>query len=280
LPQAKDFGLVMTIGIAVKSTDGAIVMVSDRMLSIDDYTQAADDGMLKTRSLSAYWAALFSAEDTGSILPIIELSRARMRAKNGESHKGVMDAVSAAYQQQYRDEVTALYLAKYGINDVREFRKKGLSEFGESKFAEIAQRIDDFDLKLHLMVCGFDPKGTTPHIFQIVNPGRIIDRDPLQYWAIGAGAWVALASLNSRPFYNQNLANAVYRACEAKFCSETVGSVGRSTTVFVLHHSGRYKVLTAEKIEDLRNEWEETLKQPVPKGAEQIIERTIKFDDD
>lgn len=265
-PILADLGLEVTIAIAACATfDQFIVTVSDRRITIDDYAiPAADDGALKGVKITDRWGCLFSADDIGPIPRLVWTAASLLEGK--EDHlEYVRNAVSEAYQRQIHDEVVALHLSRYGIKSVQEFRDNGFKQFGEKIFGKLTEKIDSFDLGIDLLVFGFDPAGQ-PHIFQVENPGRPIDRDLITYWAIGSGANMALSALADRASHLEAEQPEVilYRLCEAKFSAETARAVGKTTSAMVMLNTGEIRIVSNQLIQKIRKSWEAKRREPPP----------------
>jgi hypothetical protein len=267
-----DFGFDVTIAIAaITVPDGYIVTVADRMLSYGDITQAEDNATLKSRRIAKHWALMFSAADANLFLPTVKLIEGRL--EDGEHElQTVQRAVSNVYEQMFDREFTSKYLVRYGFDNIGDFRKVGLEQFGNQKFQEICEAIDKFELGIELLCYGYD-KRKQPHIFQVSNPGSVTNHDLLGYAVIGSGYWMASASLRRRPL-PPDLEAVIYRLLEAKFSAETASGVGKSTTVMTMNSEAKLGAMGSGAISKVRDIWEQTLKTPEPPDAIQVIAKT------
>lgn len=155
-----------------------------------------------------------------------------------------------------------------------DFRQSGYQAFGPQVFAELNSEIRDFSLGINLLVCGFDSIGF-PHIFEITEPGEVIDHDLAGYAAMGSGAQMAMGVLSPRPIRRLPWRDMVYRLCEAKFTSETATGVGRSTAVHVTFYHGIREFLRPIHLEQLRHIWETQRAISVPIEAAEIIQKAL-----
>jgi hypothetical protein len=188
----------MTVGIAAITGSGEhIVAVSDRMISSDGLIQAADNATLKQRKIANTWALMFSAVDSNIFLPIansvvIQLKRAEQHTLNV-----VQEAVLLGYQNQFDNEFSSTTLNRYNIPSINSFMNIGLVQFGSERFSQICDQIATFDLGIDLLGYGFDADKTA-HIFEVCNPGKIINHVLLGYAVTGSGSWMAMAALRRK----------------------------------------------------------------------------------
>jgi hypothetical protein len=275
-PTPAELGLDVTIAMAAITTpDGYIVTVSDRMISYDDVTQAVDNATIKAQGIAKNWGAMFAAADARLFMPIVGKAADRLRNLGEEAPSSadiVKREVAGAYQDIFEAEFTARHLSRLRFRSIDEFRKNGLSELGPDVFGEIFHELSKFDLGIQLLCYGFSGNGY-PNIFQIENPGRVTEENIFKYAVIGSGYWMASASLRRRPLTG-DLADTIYRLLEAKFSAETATGVGRATTVMTFDASWAFGAMTSGDIDKIRNIWSDTLKQPEPVPAIEIIERS------
>jgi hypothetical protein len=263
----------MTIGIAAITGDRKhIVTGSDRLLSSSEGVVQGIESTLKARRIAKSWALMFSATDANLFMPI--LGKVMDRLGNVEDSyeldlKNVQNVVVDVYREEFDATFTSRYLVRYGFKSIADFRLVGLSQFGDQKFQEICDTIDKFDLGIQLLAYGFDQE-KKPHLFQVDNPGQIIDNDLLGYAVIGSGFYMASASLHRKrmPYH---LAPLIYRVLEAKFSAETAPGVGKRTALFWMGDDGESGSMGYGSIDKIRGIWEETLNAPEPQAAIDII---------
>jgi hypothetical protein len=245
------------------------------MISSNDYFQAVDSAAFKIKGFTDRWAMVFSG-DANLFLPMLEnsIDEHHLQSLNYEldSVDHIQNIVSDVYRKFFDKEFTAMYLSIYGFKNIAEFRTKGLCQFGEKKFYEICNCIDEFDLKMSLLCFGFSPDNV-PHIFEVQNPGRVINHDFMQYGVIGSGFYMATASLRRRHL-TWNLKETIYRVLEAKFSAETASGVGKKTLLVTMDKDGNLGTMDRNEIEKIRNIWEKTLLESDPRDAIEIISRT------
>ena len=270
----------MTIIIAAKTIPpDYIVTVSDRMISRGGMVQATDNATVKTRRIAESWGLMFSATNANLFLPIMKQTCNELGDfKQRYSVETVTEAVSQAYIKIFDKLVTSTYLAQFDYNSISNFRSNGLKELGPEITERIFNTINQFDVGVSLLGYGFDADDQ-PHIFQVESPGVVIDHDLLGYAAIGSGETMAEASL-CRKHLTGDFESTIYRLLEAKFCAETAPGVGRSTTVVTMNAKGETGWITSRahgspgEIEQIRSIWEETLRDPDPPSAINIIKKS------
>lgn len=242
-PSPIEFGCTLTIGIAAITGDRRfIVTASDRMLSSSDGVVPATEDSLKARQIAKSWALMFAAEDANIFLPVVrqvweELIPTPEAEKKSYDLDEVQAVVADVYRNTFDATFTSKYLVRYGYKNIADFKATGFAQFGDQKFREICDAIDNFDLGLSLMAYGFDGK-KKPHIFQVENPATITDHNLLGYAVIGSGFYMATASLRRKKMPHF-LNPMIYRVLEAKFSAETAPGVGKDTILFWMTGDGK-----------------------------------------
>jgi hypothetical protein len=274
--------LYVTIGIAAKSNNNeCIVTVTDRRLSFDDQVPSVDSAVNKNWFIGKHWGALCAANDPCFLLPIIGRANHLLRERGSkESIEDVRVAMCDAYADTRREYVARLYLSKFGIASVEDFRDLGSSKLGKKLFWSLSRRIENDPLfDTTFLVYGYEPgsDGTPnmiPRMFEVNNPGVAFLFDHAQYRAIGSGAAIAMASLNLRPLEHLKPAQLIYRVLEAKFAAESSSAVGRSTLVLIANRGEPTTFLSFVTIEKIRKLWEHSRMAFPPDEINQLIVET------
>lgn len=249
-------------------------MVSDMMLSWEDALPATDDAAEKLLFVHDTWHALFSGSPS-PIHAVVGRIRARHAARPISGSTELEELAcwkrmcAEAYQAERSEQITDRFLSTYQMS-LEEFRREGYQSLGPVVFAEINNEIRNFNLGMTLLICGFDFKGF-PHIFEVHDPGEVIDHDYIGYAAIGSGMPMALSVLAARSIKRLSWSDLLYRACEAKFTSETATGVGKATLVMLRPSNGIDIILPTAHIEKLRTIWETQRAIPPPSEAIKII---------
>jgi hypothetical protein len=265
-----DLGMTVTIAMAAVSGD-YIVTVADKLISFGDVVQPSDN-ILKARGISNGWGMMFAANNANLFIPFNHIV---IRAlSDGRNTRYSVDQVKAvcvnAYQEMFNAEFSAQVLSRYRFDDISDFRKNGLAELGERNFASLLAQLHEFDLGISVIVFGHDEIGA--HVFQIANPGVVIDNDILGISVIGSGRFIAMGSLMARGAIKpSDLPTTIYRLLEAKFSAESASGVGRGTTCFTHHKDDILGALPAGHIEKVREIWQAQQKLPLPSDALSII---------
>ena len=267
----------MTIGIVARPPigHGFIVIVSDMRIASGIEIQGKEFATVKFARLAPHWGMTFSAEDIGYVTPIREKITSSLNGIGDRvTSAQVQAAVSDAYQTVRSEIVVQKYLKMYGFDWIDSFRRESKLAFGTKITSALMRDINSFDLKVQLLICGYD-ENCEIKFTQVSNPGICVDRSDLDAWAIGSGYYMAMASLNSRAAPEASVEAVVYRCCEAKFAAEFAG-VGRSTTVLVLYPDDGYSVLTTGEVESIRKIFETSRYRPVPIEAVKEIKSALK----
>ncbi len=278
------YGLDMTVAIVVfpKSKD-EIISISDARLSYGEIIPAADEGTMKNIKITKKWSMMFAAEDSTAFAPVLDKTMealATLELKPPQTAKflsrefrleEVMKATQQAYEKEFNERIFRDNLARFGFADIGEFRKFGYAEMGKDLYHEYSMKLAKFDLGLELLVYGFDQLGARS-VFEVANPGKIINHTMRGYAAIGSGTLMALAALNKKPL-GPTLPDAIYRILDAKFSAETAKDVGKTTHGISLNKKGENGYLTDDEVEKLHQIWEKDLARPHPKAAINIIKK-------
>lgn len=275
-----DWGIGVTVCVAVQAVFGEIVTVTDRMLTIGQGEFTAEGAANKSINLGKSWLALVAGRDVTSAPGLLRRIRRALEASPSETVDFVRSSLEEAYQAERRAVAAAEVLSPYGLT-LEQFLENGQAQFGEAGAAVIRQRLEQRDLGCQLLVCGHDPHEPDPerscHILSVNDPGVVADYDIPGYWAIGSGEYQALSALAHRHrFYRHLLPNAIYFACEAKFAAESALGVGRETWVTIRAPDGGMAFLSEKIVHDMRSEWERVGKPRKPVRALQILEKWAK----
>lgn len=272
----KQFGLNVTICIAGMTADGCIVTVSDRRLSYG-YYEATDDGLLKAQGLNENWGVLFAFDDPNPLGPmILEIRRLVRGLQNAHA---VTAAVEDTYLRHWEESAVAANLTRLGIHSLDEFRENGLKELGETIFRERLDAIEKHDLRLSMLIYGFDMEESgNPRLFQITNPGGVDDLNIVGFGVIGSGFYPAYADLTARGADGlANVNEAIYRLCAAKFRAETTEGVGKATTLMVFRPGGKMKQFLPAEVDKLREIWLAERAKTIPTEADDLITKRLKI---
>ncbi len=201
----RELGLGVTICIAATTDEGAIVTVSDRMISFGNDVQAPDNAALKALQISQRWGVLYTADDVSPVFPLVRNVRNRLRdIKNDPILKGldtinlslVKKVICQEYTAIFHQQVVERFLLKYGFSELQQFREIGLQQFGETKFLSILEEIDKFDLGVGLLVYGFDPVRTPLNkpVTLLRTRSRLAEpaKSRSRQWRMESGRWSEL----------------------------------------------------------------------------------------
>jgi hypothetical protein len=275
-PARAEFGLDVTIGI-VALANQYIVAVSDAMLSYDDIYPATDKGARKVMEVSGRWSVAFAGDPTAFKPMVIKIIRGLKDVDVQDQTAGLAQRVaSEAFSETLLEEFAARHLYQLGYRSVEQFKQDGRAELGDTIFEDYIRKLNSFDVDVDFLMFGL--VGRLPYLFEVQHPGRVVDGNVNGYAVVGSGYSMAMYSLR-RKHLSRDLPTVVYRLLEAKFSSETASGVGRSTRLVIVNRQGEQTEMDEEEIELIRRAWEETLKQPDPPAAVEIIEKSsaVKF---
>lgn len=258
-----------------------LVTICDRMLSYPDY--AVDDAAFKRFKIHPRWRAMFSGNDIGPVTPLARIVQEHLGNKEGHLEE-VADSFRNAFHQHSHLLAVDLILAKYG-HTLGSWRQKGLSEFGTEEFARINRQIEQVEVGVQFLVCGFSPQGQG-HIFTIQEdwtrgyPHVAIDHHDIDGFAlIGSGTTAALSSLLRKALPTLNLSELIYRACEAKMLAEKAPGVGKGTILSVLECKPCDNYVGERYLNpdwDLfRTIWQDEAQPPIPENAMHLLKEAL-----
>ena len=259
----------MTLCAAAIASDSTIVTVSDTLLT--GGTTSSDGCTAKMEPFAKDWIAMFSADDIGQCLPIIERARDYF-SNRANTVATARNAFKRAYQRHLVEMKTDAVLAGYGL-DMKTFLTSGKRRFTEKVFNDICGQLEATKAGCDFLVFGFDGS-KRPHIFKVSDPGTDCTFDKPGFCCIGSGAYAADAILH---YFEQTtlrtLSETVFNLCAAKFMAERSG-IGKDTYLFIKRPGTLSSSWTHGMLEDVRRAWETSGVPRVPNGILQTIERS------
>ena len=242
----------MTVCIAaICKAENALILASDRMISIGGY-MSADDLARKTEPLYYHWYSQFAANDISSVVPIHEAI-----GRVDECHVAlecIADMTKKAYKEQRLSQIEDEILGAYGLS-WEDFRENGKSRLNERDFEIVTERIRSYDLSLEMLVAGFDGE-SEPHIFAVSNPGKVSFHDKLGFWAIGSGQHLAMGSLFSGQYdIYDGLDKCIAQVLSANFAAESAEGVGDKTHCLVYTGKDESWLVPAKLHQAVKSGW-------------------------
>lgn len=269
-PKPADFGLNVTITLAcITVPDDVIVCVSDRKLSwAGDRIQADDNAIYKTLGLSMEWKLAYACDDIDMIFPIFQRTLDLLRPLGRVDGQEIRDIVHEAYVHVLQQDFFSSRLARFGYNDLADFKVRGQADLGPVYF-ELMRDLSKHSINVELIIMGYN-KQNQARMYGIDADARHTDYNLTKTAVIGSGYWTAQASLTRRPM-NYYLYPTIYRLLEAKFCAES-GTVGKRTTAILFGRDKIPAILKTEEIEEIRNAYDKTVTVDDPQEAMDFIE--------
>jgi transcriptional regulator with XRE-family HTH domain len=275
--QSRAWGLVVTIGIAVKPVQGDfIITVSDMRKAFSDNFLPTEWGDVKVAPLGTRWGFLFAGGQMGYARAIQRKALDVLGFDPNLTFDQVKDAVNEAYNATAEELIFHKYVRRFGFSSVSDFRINSYKQLGDRITTRISDKIERFDLGMELLVYGFDE--TRRARFIHIHGNDVADQSIVNAWAIGTGTFLALGDLHSKGWPDQSIESLIYWACEAKFCAEFADAVGKSTSAYIWYPSGRFSIISAGLIRRLREIWEASRWSPIPDDAADAIRTSLKED--
>jgi hypothetical protein len=277
------YGRDMTVAIAALGpSKKEIITISDARLSYGEAIPAADEATMKNIKLARRWGMMFAADDATAFTPVFDETLNILEKLDPDSNKqygdrdftvsAVMNAAQRAYEKEFSERFFREHLARFGFANITEFRRSGYAEMGKDLYHQYSMDLAKFDLGLELLVYGFNSLGH-PAIFEVANPGKIINHGLRGYAVIGSGTLMALAALNKKPL-GPKLSDTVYRVLDAKFSSETARDVGKKSHMIALGSDGKNGFFADQELAKIHKVWTEDLARPHPADAIKFIENS------
>jgi len=252
--------------------DERIVTVSDMMLS-NEWT-GSETPIVKSEAVpnAPRWVRLYAGDPTIDARVLEHLQAGVPKDKEPTSIE-VREAFVRALEAEVCRTVENEILSPFGLSR-EQFVQHGRQYFGDRKFEEMAQQIEDVTLgNTAFLVAGFSGS-VEVSLFSIARTAYqkdAVDHDRLGFHAIGSGSTLALAALHATWHPDLTDVEMIYRLCEAKFRSEKASGVGRYTIVQILAPDGTCASAAVERIEELRRIWRTDGSPPPPEKARKLI---------
>jgi hypothetical protein len=258
-----------------------IVTICDRMLSYGD--QAVDDALFKRFRIHLRWRAMFSGDDITPVTPLVRIAQRHLADREGRLEE-VVDSFRNAFHEHSHSLAVDAILGKYG-HTIASWRRKGREEFGDAEFARINQIVEQVEIGVKFLVCGFSPDKqshlfTVHHEWSRSNFHVTIDHhDSDGFSIIGSGATAALSSLLRTALPITDLPWLIYRAREAKLLAERAPGVGKGTVLSVLECDPS-DGFVGERFphvdwDAFRTMWQNEGQPPIPKDAPGILMKAL-----
>jgi hypothetical protein len=244
----------MTICIAAvcdeNTDDRKIILCTDRKISS---ALGSAETSLKSRTLGLEsWRCLTSGSDI-DILCTLRLLQNIFRDENNIDETNVLALVRAALNNRKRDKAEELIQGKFGISYM-EFLEHGKNRLPDDIFRAVAFEVEQTALDAEFIIVGYGYG--YPLLVKTDTNCRASIKE--HFAVAGEGAYLAQAALLSRAHNHlMPFGRALYSVFEAKKFSEGAPSVGKSTSITVLHSDGRHELLTPEGLLYFENKYQE-----------------------
>jgi hypothetical protein len=183
------------------------------------------------------WIFMFSGTLSSASLFRENLDLARMDNPDLLSRRHIQKTVWDAYKKRQSQWSAGRFLAPYNM-DMEEFKKNGMSIFGNERFGEISRAIEQDaanNFREDFLVVGWGKTEAAAMVYG-VHPDGPGSYDLDGFAAIGSGALTAISVLMSlevgRDSCNEDV---IYAVAAAKFAAESCDGVGKKTTIWVSH---------------------------------------------
>lgn len=274
----------MTVCLAAICESGKkIITVADHMIGFSDGHEVStvDGAVLKADAIHPNWFALFAADDTTDVSPILD--RAKIFMCNGGHQRTLSEAglmLQESYMARHQQLIECGVLKPLGFKGYDDFHERAKGCLPESEHIRIVQKIEDIAPQCTFLVGGFDPMGIG-HLFQQECKSAWLGLDELGWWSIGSGQMEAMSAME---WYAKNFGFsvpctenlAIYCLLAAKFMAEANDLVGYDT--FVASHTFNEPVryLHDYFVGYIRAEWQKVGSAKISKRVLRAITHLMK----
>ena len=239
----------MTVCVAALCEDRkTIVLVSDRLISYSFVQSEPEVG--KRLSLHKNWHVLMAGDDIDPIFDIVDLAKEKLKDIPAPSLATVKAEMFDAYKEIRRSIAEARYISPRGVS-LDNFIKEGMKWVPESDYLERVGKVDEYELRVELLVAGFD-EHKVGHVFSIEsddNRGYPRSHD-VGFYAIGGGSTNATFFMTFRAVsFSTTAREMVLYALEGKYWAEEATGVGEDTDIRIIRADEDDIIIELDRIE-------------------------------
>ena len=211
-----------------------IVTAADKMIGM--YSIEAEPDVEKTLRLDKNWYVMCAGDDVSPAFDIVDMAKLALQSgPQPPTLTSVTYAMTTAYQAKRLGDAEKIYLSPSGYN-IASFLVDGRAQLGDVEFDRVRLDLDSYELKLALLVVGFDEDGARMFFmlssFHRGAPQRL---DIPGFFSVGSGSIAAnhmMAFRELSPMFGMR--SALYCVMEAKYFGEDAPGVGWRTDLYVL----------------------------------------------
>lgn len=215
----------MTVCIAARSNIGDfVVTLSDTMFANDH--RSVDSGRSKVEILNERWVFMYAAADPTAFREVYPLIKRRLESV-AKNVLNVQAAVESAYSEALAHRIDQR-LVRTCMMSGEEFRQHGHKKLPKATYERELWETSQMNMGVELLIAGTNDDDAEAHILSADASGVCTLHDDVGFFAIGSGAWAALAWLHTNDDFRdaRHVVPIAHRLIEAKFCAETSVNVG------------------------------------------------------
>jgi 20S proteasome alpha/beta subunit len=206
------------------------------------------DFKLKILPISDTFNCLTSGADS-EIIAVVRLFKDCFLRAQTIDETNIVPLVQNALNARKYQKIEELVRGKFAIS-YKKFLEIGKQSFPDHSFRSTMTEIDLMRIDADFIIAGFDSNKVI-HMVQTDGKGRVALKE--DFAAIGEGAFLAQASLLNRKIaIHESFENMLYCVYEAKRFSESVGSVGPTTNIFVADPDGQVVMMSEQGMQILK----------------------------
>lgn len=248
----------------------SLVLAADKMVGMRFVE--AELNIQKRLALHKDWWVMVAGEEINPVFDIVDYARQNLSGQEEVGVDSVMRHVTGSYQRKRLEIGEALHLSPRGWT-IDRFHSEGRALYDEAMIREIDYDIRDSELKLTLLVAGFDAQGQG-HIFSVRDPGIAIRHDVPGFHAIGSGAFGAISSMFYRALnIKMPVRHTLYYTFEAKIAGERASGVGFETDMYILRQGLKAKKISKETEKRLEGLWKQLRPRDFSRRNRQVLSR-------
>jgi 20S proteasome alpha/beta subunit len=249
----------MTVCIAAICKDGdndKIVLCSDTKKS--SALGSAETGK-KDLPIAHRWR-LLTAGNEPEIIALHRLYKQRFDDINNLTAEKLDDSIGLPLRQRKKDLSDEYIFSRYNMS-YADFIAVGKDKFPDDEFRNAVRNVAALNLRASLIVAGFVDQ--SPEVYYTDMHG--IGRATNDFAVIGEGEYIAQSVLLRREQNSDfSLHETLYNVYEAKRYSESIGSVGKYTTLAILSSGAKRELTSLGVDKQLKKCYEQYGPKPLP----------------
>ena len=233
-----------------------IVLCTDTKLS--SALGSAETGS-KDLPIAHRWRLLTSGNEA-DIIALHRLYRRQFEDVNNLTPEKLDESMKFPLRQRKKDLADEYTFSRYNMS-YADFIASGKDKFPDEEFRNSIRNVAAIRLRANLIIAGFVDE--SPEVYCTDEDG--VARATNDFAVIGEGQYLAQSVLLRREQYSRlSLHETLYNVYESKRYSESIGSVGKSTSIAILSSGARRELTSIAVDRQLKKFYAEFGPKPLP----------------